>query len=100
MRKFWLFALGYGGRRLSPAQMHSIARMKAGLLALDPETRLEQRCDAEVADRIANDDKRFDPDKVIAYATRGAEAGRRRDQDARRRLPKQGLSGTTSPTNA
>ena len=44
------------------------ARMKAGLLALDPETRLEQRCDEEVADRIAQEDKRFDPDKVIAYA--------------------------------
>jgi hypothetical protein len=43
--------------------------MKAGLLALDPDTRLEQRCDAEVADRIASEDKRFDPDKVIAYAT-------------------------------
>jgi hypothetical protein len=43
--------------------------MKAGLLALDPTTRLEQRCDAEVADRIASEDKRFDPDKVIAYAT-------------------------------
>ena len=45
------------------------ARMKAGLLKLDPATRLEQRCDAEVADRIASEDKRFDPDKVIAYAT-------------------------------
>ena len=45
------------------------ARMKAGRLKLDPATRLEQRCDAEVADRIAKDDKRFDPDKVIAYAT-------------------------------
>ncbi len=52
----------------SPA--HALdARMKAGLLALDPQTRLEQRCDTEVADRIARDDKRFDPDKVIAYAT-------------------------------
>jgi hypothetical protein len=45
------------------------ARMKAGLLALDPDTRLEQRCDVEVADRIAREDSRFDPDKVIAYAT-------------------------------
>lgn len=53
---------------VSPA--HALdARMKAGLLALDPDTRLEQRCDAEVADRIARDYKRFDPDKVIAYAT-------------------------------
>ncbi len=53
---------------VSPA--HALdARMKAGLLQLDPNTRLEQRCDAEVADRIARDDKRFDPDKVIAYAT-------------------------------
>ncbi|HEY6631326.1 MAG TPA: DUF930 domain-containing protein [Rhizobiaceae bacterium] len=52
---------------LSPA--HALdARMKAGLLQLDPDTRLEQRCDAEVADRIAREDRRFDPDKVIAYA--------------------------------
>jgi hypothetical protein len=46
------------------------ARMKAGLLALDPVTRLEQRCDAEVADRIAKEKKGFAPDKVIAYATK------------------------------
>ena len=53
---------------VSPA--HALdARMKAGLLKLDPDTRLEQRCDEEVADRIAKDDKRFEPDKVIAYAT-------------------------------
>jgi hypothetical protein len=52
---------------VSPA--HALdSRMKAGLLALDPDTRLEQRCDEEVADRIAQEDKRFDPDKVIAYA--------------------------------
>lgn len=52
----------------SPA--HALdSRMKAGLLALDPETRLEQRCDAEVLDRIAHDDNRFHPDRVVAYAT-------------------------------
>lgn len=52
---------------VSPARALD-SRMKAGLLALDPATRLEQRCDEEVADRIAQEDKRFNPDKVIAYA--------------------------------
>ncbi len=67
MRKLCLSALA-AVAAVSPANALD-ARMKAGLLALDPTTRLEQRCDAEVADRIASDDKRFDPDKVIAYAT-------------------------------
>lgn len=66
MQKFCLSLLAV--LAVSPAQALD-ARMKAELLALDPDTRLEQRCDAEVADRIAKDDKRFDPDKVIAYAT-------------------------------
>lgn len=43
--------------------------IKAGLLKLDPETRLEQRCDMEVLDRIAKDDNHFHPDRVVAYAT-------------------------------
>jgi len=66
MRKFWLFWLATAV--VSPANALD-ARMKAGLLQLDPETRLEQRCDAEVLDRIAHEDKRFDPDRVVAYAT-------------------------------
>jgi hypothetical protein len=67
MLKPCLFVLAFAAL-VAPA--HALdARMKAGLLALDPDTRLEQRCDAEVADRIARDDERFDPDKVIAYAT-------------------------------
>jgi hypothetical protein len=45
------------------------APMEAGLLKLDPETRLEQRCDAEVLERIAKEDTRFHPDRVVAYAT-------------------------------
>ena len=53
---------------ISPASALD-SRLKAGLLQLDPETRLEQRCDAEVLDRIADEDKRFDPDRVVAYAT-------------------------------
>ena len=67
MLKFCLSLLAVAAA-VSPANALD-ARMKAGLLALDPTTRLEQRCDAEVADRIASEDKRFDPDKVIAYAT-------------------------------
>lgn len=67
MRIFCLAAVAVAAA-VSPAGALD-ARMKAGLLAFDPATRLEQRCDAEVADRIAKEDGRFDPDKVIAYAT-------------------------------
>ncbi|RVC60369.1 DUF930 domain-containing protein [Mesorhizobium sp. M4B.F.Ca.ET.088.02.2.1] len=42
--------------------------LRAGLLKLDPQTRLEQRCDAEVLDRITHDDKNFKADRVVAYA--------------------------------
>ncbi|MCX7304384.1 MAG: DUF930 domain-containing protein [Hyphomicrobiales bacterium] len=67
MRKICLTALA-ASAAISPA--HALdSRMKAGLLALDPDTRLEQRCDAEVLDRIAKEDKRFAPDRVVAYAT-------------------------------
>ncbi|WKL41643.1 DUF930 domain-containing protein [Sinorhizobium meliloti] len=34
---------------------------------LDPQTRLEQRCDTEAMERIGADKNRFKPDKVIAY---------------------------------
>ncbi|WP_325052661.1 DUF930 domain-containing protein [Sinorhizobium medicae] len=34
---------------------------------LDPQTRLEQRCDTEAMERIGADKNRFEPDKVIAY---------------------------------
>lgn len=52
------------------AHAHALdARIKAGLLKLDPLTRLEQRCDVEVLDRIAENDRRFRPDRVVAYAT-------------------------------
>lgn len=44
------------------------ARLRAGLLKLDPQTRLEQRCDAEVLDRITHDDNRYEADRVVAYA--------------------------------
>jgi len=42
--------------------------LRAGLLKLDPQTRLEQRCDAEVLDRITHDDRKFKADRVVAYA--------------------------------
>jgi Domain of Unknown Function (DUF930) len=42
--------------------------LRAGLLKLDPETRLEQRCDAEVLDRISHDDRKYKADRVVAYA--------------------------------
>lgn len=34
---------------------------------LDPQTRLEQRCDTEAMERISADKTSFKPDKVIAY---------------------------------
>lgn len=34
---------------------------------LDPQTRLEQRCDTEAMERIGADKTSFRPDKVIAY---------------------------------
>ena len=43
-------------------------RLKAGLLKLDPETRLEQRCDAEALDRITRDSKDYKADRIVAYA--------------------------------
>lgn len=42
--------------------------LRTGLLKLDPETRLEQRCDAEVLDRITHDEPQFEADRVVAYA--------------------------------
>ncbi|TJX21439.1 MAG: DUF930 domain-containing protein [Mesorhizobium sp.] len=40
----------------------------SGLMKLDPQTRLEQRCDAEILDRISHDDRKFKADRVVAYA--------------------------------
>ena len=42
--------------------------LRAGLLNLDPQTRLEQRCDAEVLDRITHDNRDYKADRVVAYA--------------------------------
>jgi hypothetical protein len=42
--------------------------LRNGLMKLDPQTRLEQRCDAEVLDRITHDDRKFKADRVVAYA--------------------------------
>lgn len=42
--------------------------LRAGLMKLDPQTRLEQRCDAEILDRITHDDRKFKADRVVAYA--------------------------------
>ena len=50
-----------------PAQAMD-SQLRAGLLKLDPQTRLEQRCDAEVLDRISHDDRSYKADRVVAYA--------------------------------
>lgn len=44
------------------------ARIKGQLEKLDPEERLEQRCDIEAMDQISDGKGGFRPDKVIAYA--------------------------------
>ena len=49
--------------------------LRAGLLKLDPQTRLEQRCDAEVLDRISQDNRNYKADRVVAYAFATPEMG-------------------------
>lgn len=44
------------------------SREESGLRKLDPQTRLEQRCDVEAMERIRNEEGNFNPDKVLAYA--------------------------------
>lgn len=44
------------------------ARIRSQLAKLDPQTRLEQRCDMEAMDRIKAAGKGYQPDKVIAYS--------------------------------
>ncbi|TKT69309.1 DUF930 domain-containing protein [Aquamicrobium sp. LC103] len=53
---------------LSPANALD-ARLKSGLMKLDPDTRLEQRCDVEVLERIRQENRNYAPDRVVAYAT-------------------------------
>ena len=51
------------------APAHAIdARIKGQLEKLTPDERLEQRCDIEAMNRIAEAKKEFRPDKVIAYS--------------------------------
>lgn len=42
-------------------------RLKGQLMKLDPQTRLEQTCDAEVLLRINRDRASFNVEKVVAY---------------------------------
>jgi hypothetical protein len=66
MRKFWLTIAAL---LVAAAPAWALdARLKAGLLKLDPDTRLEQRCDAEALDRIGHDKNPYKPDRVVAYA--------------------------------
>jgi hypothetical protein len=44
------------------------SRLAAGLMKLDPVTRLEQRCDAEAMERVAKSGDGYRPDRVVAYA--------------------------------
>lgn len=44
------------------------SRIRGQLAKLDPQTRLEQRCDMEAMDRIRESKTGFEPDKVIAYS--------------------------------
>jgi len=66
MKTFYLAAV-VGLTIAFPANAMDSA-LRAGLLKLDPQTRLEQRCDAEVLDRITHDDPHYKADRVVAYA--------------------------------
>lgn len=66
MKRLCLAAMAVLALGASAQAMDS--RLRAGLLKLDPETRLEQRCDAEVLDRITRENRRFAADRVVAYA--------------------------------
>lgn len=59
-------ALLFCGLAAAPAAAFD-KRMAAQLEKLDPQTRLEQRCDTEALEEIAGDSNGFRPDKVIAY---------------------------------
>lgn len=52
----------------APPALSMNAAMEAQLEKLDPETRLEQRCDVEAMERIARDRAGYAVDKVLAYA--------------------------------
>jgi hypothetical protein len=66
MRTYCLVALALLTLGLPAHAMDT--RLRAGLLKLDPQTRLEQRCDAEVLDRITHDKTGYAADRVVAYA--------------------------------
>lgn len=51
----------------TPASALDDGRLKGQLMKLDPETRLEQTCDAEVLLRINHDRDSFSVEKVVAY---------------------------------
>ncbi|CCV06895.1 conserved exported hypothetical protein [Mesorhizobium metallidurans STM 2683] len=73
MKKLCLTVLASATLALPANAMDSALR--AGLLKLDPQTRLEQRCDAEVLDRISHDDHKYKADRVVAYAFATPEMG-------------------------
>ncbi|WP_421917437.1 DUF930 domain-containing protein [Mesorhizobium sp.] len=73
MKKLFIAALASTAPALPAHAMDSALR--AGLMKLDPQTRLEQRCDAEVLDRITHDDHKFKADRVVAYAFATPEMG-------------------------
>jgi hypothetical protein len=66
MKKLCILATAFVTLAFPASAMDSALR--AGLLKLDPQTRLEQRCDAEILDRITHDDRKFKADRVVAYA--------------------------------
>ncbi len=49
------------------------AAIVKGLRELDLGARLEQRCDYEAMQRIAHDQKKYSPDRVVAGATEATE---------------------------
>lgn len=51
-----------------PSAFAMNASEKAQLEKLDPDTRLEQRCDVEAMERITREQNKYSVDKVLAYA--------------------------------
>lgn len=51
----------------TPALALDDGRLKGQLMKLDPETRLEQTCDAEVLLRLNRDQRSLNVEKVVAY---------------------------------
>lgn len=74
MKRLCLAALVLPAFAVPAAALDS--RLRDGLLKLDPQTRLEQRCDAEVLERITRENHGFAADRVVAYTFASPQVAR------------------------